>query len=166
MVGRSFLILSLLVFYTLTSNAQQKNTQHSVLFYNVENLFDTQNDPQSEDDNFTPEGELHWTNKRLSEKLLHISKVILSASEWNIPDVMIFAEIENREVLEKLINFTPFKSYPVKIIQKEWPDHRGIDVGLIYNSSNCSPVEYNYYPLELEITIIDTREILYVSGVF
>jgi hypothetical protein len=166
MASRYFLILLLLAFYSLTSNAQQNNTQHSVLFYNVENLFDTQNDPQSEDDNFTPEGELHWTNKRLTEKLLHISKVILNASEWNIPDVMIFAEIENRRVLEKLITGTPLKSYPFKIIHKESPDHRGIDVGLIYNSSNFSPVEYNYYPLEVNNTVLNTRELLYVSGVF
>lgn len=166
MESRYFLVLLLVACYSLTSNAQQYNTPHSVLFYNVENLFDTQNDPQSEDDNFTPDGDLHWTGKRLSQKLLHISKVILSASEWNIPDVMIFAEIENRLVLEKLVTDTPLKSYPFKIIHKESPDHRGIDVGLIYNSESFSPVEYNFYPLEVNNTVLNTRELLYVSGVF
>ncbi len=166
MASRFFLLLLLLVCFAYSSNAQQNNTQYSVLFYNVENLFDTQDDPQSEDDNFTPEGELHWTGKRLSEKLLHISKVIVSASEWNVPDLVLFAEIENRKVLEKLIYDTPLKSFPYKIVHKESPDHRGIDVGLIYNSASFSPVEYNYYPLEVNNAVLDTRELLYVSGVF
>lgn len=154
------------IFFTTNCLAQKSNLQYSLLFYNVENLFDTHDDPQLDDDNFTPEGELHWNNKRLSQKLLNLSKVIVSVSEWNIPDIIVFAEIENRGVLERLINFTPLQSYPFKIIHKESPDHRGIDVGFIYNSENFLPVEYNYYSLEINNTILDTRELLYVSGVF
>ncbi len=161
---------SFILFFTslsLSSGAQHQTiTQHSILFYNVENLFDTHDDPQSEDESYTPEGELHWTNKRLSQKLLNLSKVILSASDWNVPDIAIFAEIENKYVLEKLIHDTPLKSFAYKIIHKDSPDHRGIDVGLIYNSASFSPIEYNYYPLEVNNTIINTRELLYVSGVF
>ena len=88
----------------------------------MENLFDTKDNPLTEDNNFTPEGDLHWTNKRLSNKLLNISKVILSAGGWSSPDIVVLAEIENRYVLEKLINDTPLKSVPYKIIHKESPD--------------------------------------------
>jgi len=145
--------------------SQQNKGKFSILFYNVENLFDIKDNPETEDNYFIPEGEYHWTGKRLNLKLLNISKAILSASGWSVPDILIFCEIENREVLEKLIKSTPLKSYPYKIIHKDSPDHRGIDVGMIYNQERFSPIEYNYYPLEVKQKKIDTREILYVSGV-
>jgi predicted extracellular nuclease len=147
------------------SNAQQTKTRFSVFFYNVENLFDTKNDTQTEDDNFTPEGDLHWTNKRLTRKLNQISKVILSSSGWNSPDIIALAEIENRTVLEKLINDTPLNNFPYRIIHKESPDHRGIDTGVLYNSESFYPIEYQYYPLILNQDTIQTREILYLTGV-
>ena len=34
-----------------------------LLWWNVENLFDADNDPATEDDDFTPEGKLQWTEK-------------------------------------------------------------------------------------------------------
>ena len=128
-------------------------------------MFDIQNNPETEDDFFTPEGDYHWTSKRLNLKLLNISKVILSASGWNVPDIVLFCEIENRYILEKLTNDTPLKSVPYKIIHKESPDHRGIDVGLIYNPERFFPLEYNYYPLMVNNKQLNTREILYVSGI-
>jgi len=165
-MGNRFLIVFLLVLsFSQYSNSQQNTDEFYVLFYNVENLFDTNDNPLTEDDYFTPNGEFHWTSKRLNVKLLNISKVILSALGWSVPDVVVFCEIENRNVLEKLTRDTPLKSTPYKIIHKESPDHRGIDVGLIYNSERFSPLEYNYYPLEINGNQINTREILYVSGI-
>lgn len=165
-MGNRFLIVFLFVLcFTQHSYSQQNSDEFSILFYNVENLFDTNDNPLTEDDYFTPNGEYHWTSKRLTGKLLNISKVILSASGWSVPDVVVFCEIENRYILEKLIRDTPLKSIPYKIIHKESPDHRGIDVGLIYNSERFSPLEYNYYPLKINGNQINTREILYVLGI-
>ncbi len=166
MTSRLVWLLLLFACFSFNSAAQQNNAQYSILFYNVENLFDTQDDPQTEDDSFTPDGELHWTYKRLSQKLLNLSKVILSVSDWSVPEIVVFAEIENKEVLERLIRETPLKSFAYKVIHKESPDHRGIDVGLIYNSASFSPIEYHYYPLVVNKTVLDTRELLYVSGIF
>jgi hypothetical protein len=165
MASKIVSLILLFVYLSDHSSAQQNTSDFSILFYNVENLFDTKDDPDTEDNSFTPEGELHWTNKRLSQKLLNLAKVILNVSEWGIPDIMVFAEIENREVLERLIKDTPLKKFPYKIIHKESPDHRGIDVGMIYNSEHFLPIEYNYYPLEIENSELNTRELLYVSGV-
>lgn len=165
MASRYGSLILLFVCFSFFSFAQQNTSEFSILFYNVENLFDTRDNPDTEDDSFTPEGELHWTSKRLSQKLLNLSKVILNAGEWNTPDIMVFAEIENKDVLERLLKDTPLKSIPYKIIHKESPDHRGIDVGLIYNSDSFSPIEYKYYPLEIKSIILNTRELLYVSGV-
>jgi len=166
MRSRYFLVLLLLISISFYSFAQQNKSEFSILFYNVENLFDTYNNPETEDDNFTPQGELHWTNKRFAAKLLNISKVILGASGWSVPEIVVFAEIENRSLLEKLIRNTPLEAVPYKIIHKESPDNRGIDVALIYNSNLFFPLEYNYYPLMINGKLQNTRELLYVSGVF
>ena len=159
------LLVLLFVCFSQFSYSQQKTHNFSILFYNVENLFDTEDNQDTEDNYFTPDGEFHWTGKRLNLKLLNISKAILSASGWSVPDILLFCEIENREVLEKLIKNTPLKSFPFKIIHKDSPDHRGIDVGMMYNAERFYPIEYNYYPVEMNQKKIDTREILYVSGV-
>jgi hypothetical protein len=57
-------------------------------------------------------------------------------------------EVENRFVLEKLLRDTPLKTFPYKIIHKESPDTRGIDVAFLYNAEEFYPLEYKYYPLK------------------
>ena len=38
-------------------------------FYNLENLFDTKNDPKTLDDDFTASSQLNWTEKRFRKKI-------------------------------------------------------------------------------------------------
>lgn len=161
------LFLPVFIFLFPQISLSQNNAgEASILFYNVENLFDIIDDPQTEDDNYTPKGELHWTSKRLNSKLLNISKVILGASGWNVPDIVALCEVENRYLLEKLLQDTPLKSIPYKIIHKESPDHRGIDVVALYNPETFYPLEYRYYPvMSKNNEIIPTREILNFTGI-
>ncbi|WP_303920536.1 endonuclease/exonuclease/phosphatase family protein [Draconibacterium sediminis] len=162
---KHFFICLSLILLIAKSNAQNSDAEFSILFYNVENLFDVRNDSLTADDEFTPEGERHWTRKRFENKINNISKVILSAGGWEMPDLIALAEIENRYVLEKLTNDTPLKTTPYKIIHKESPDPRGIDVALIYNSETFYPLDYAYYPLEDKNGgIRKSREVLYVLG--
>lgn len=157
-------ILALFLF--VNASGQETFNEFSFLFYNVENLFDIKNDSLTNDDEFTPEGERHWTNKRLNRKLLNTSKVILNASGWSAPAIVGLCEIENRYVLERLRKETPLKSIPYKIIHKESPDFRGIDVALLYNNEQFYPLQYEYYPLKNKAgEIRSSREILYVSGI-
>jgi endonuclease/exonuclease/phosphatase family metal-dependent hydrolase len=160
-----FLFCLSLILLIAKSNAQNNDAEYSILFYNVENLFDVRNDSLTADDEFTPAGERHWTRKRFENKINNISKVILSAGGWQMPDLIALAEIENRYVLEKLTKDTPLKTTPYKIIHKESPDPRGIDVALVYNSETFYPLDYAYYPLEDKNGgIRRSREILYVLG--
>ena len=159
------LCLSLILFLA-KSNAQNFDDQFSVLFYNVENLFDTQNDSLSADDEFTPAGERHWTRKRLNKKVNNLSKVILNAEGWGMPDLIGLCEVENRYVLQKLIEDTPLKTTSYKVIHKESPDPRGIDVALLYNSETFYPLDYACYPMiNKDGSIRKSREILYVFGI-
>lgn len=136
------------------------------MFYNVENLFDIKNDSLTNDDEFTPEGERHWTNNRLNRKLINTSKVILNASGWKAPTIIAICEVENRYVLDRLRKETPLNSISYKIIHKESPDFRGIDVAMLYNPEEFYPLAYDYYPLSnKKEEIINSREILYVTGI-
>ncbi|MDB4583773.1 endonuclease [Draconibacterium sp.] len=166
MRNKIFVLISILLFISFRASPQTKSDDLSILFYNVENLFDTRDDSLTNDNEFTPDGDRHWTYKRLNRKLLNLSKVILSSSEWNMPAIVALCEIENRTVLEQLIHFSPLKSNSYKIIHKESPDHRGIDVAFLYDFSRFYPLNYRHLPLRNKNnSIIKTREILYVSGI-
>ena len=146
--------------------AQSNSGEYNILFYNVENFFDTEDDPGTLDEEFTPAGDRHWTYKRFNRKILNLSKVILNASGWSPPDIIALCEVENRHVLEKLLMNTPLSSFSYNIIHKNSPDERGIDVALLYNRKIFYPLKYEYYPLlDRENSVISTREILYVKGI-
>ncbi len=145
---------------------QNRHDDFFFLFYNVENLFDIKDDPETADEEFTPGGDRHWTYNRFNKKLLNISKVILSASKWTPPHLIALCEIENRYVLNKLLQDTPLKKYPYKIIHKESPDQRGIDVAFLYNSDVFYPLGYRFFPLKApDGSIKQSREILYAFGI-
>ena len=89
------------------------------MFYNVENLFDTKDDSLKRDESFTPEGSNRWNWYRFNEKLQKIAKNIIAVGEWNQVDMVGLAEIENRYVLEELINNTPLINEGYKIVHQE-----------------------------------------------
>lgn len=129
-------------------------------FWNVENLFDTINNPKVLDDDFTPEGYKQWSKSRLNRKVDKIAKVIVAMGEWDNVALLGLCEVENDTVIRKLIYHTPLKHLDYKYIHRESKDVRGIDVALVYQSSLFSPITSNL------IDVGDkTRAILYVKGV-
>jgi endonuclease/exonuclease/phosphatase family metal-dependent hydrolase len=165
MISRTLFIFWL-VLLSVYAVSQNPNGEFSILFYNVENLFDIKDDPDIQDEEFTPEGDRRWTYSRFIKKINNISKVILSASGWTPPDIVALCEVENNYVIERLLKDTPLKSYPFKIIHKESPDTRGIDIALFYNEKAFYPLTYRYFPLiSGNDSVLNTREILYVSGI-
>ena len=141
---------------------QEKNI--ILAFYNVENLFDTINDPQISDEEFTPEGKKKWNTERYNKKLTDISKVLKKIGENNFPDIVGFAEIENRTVLEDLIDANSDEKDNYKIVHEESPDARGIDVGLIYNQDIFKYISHKKIPVNTG-EVYKVRDILYVRFV-
>jgi hypothetical protein len=128
----------------LQSEAQ---TKYSIVFYNVENLFDTWDDPQTADEKYTPQSRLHWTTDRFEKKIKLIYKTLITVGKGQYPDIIGLAEIENLWVLEQLINKTPLSKVPYGIIHKESPDPRGIDVALLYRKDRIIPIDYTHISL-------------------
>ena len=101
-----------------------------IAFYNVENLFDTI-DGVNDDAEFLPSSKLNWNGTRYMEKIAHINQVM---KELNTPLIMGFCEVENAQVLRDVIKYSEgSKSYG--LVHFESPDARGIDVGMIYDST-------------------------------
>lgn len=159
------IFISFLILISIPSLSQKNTDEFSILFYNVENLFDTKDNPHANDNDFVPDGGRYWNSKKLNTKLNNISKVILNCNAWEYPAIIAMCEVENRDVLEMLTKTTALKSIGYKIIHKDSPDHRGIDVAVLYDSKQFYPISYKYYPLKNKKGGVKrTREILYVSG--
>jgi len=169
-VHMKLLVLVILSFVTSRANCFSQparlNDEYTFMFYNTENLYDTENDSLTLDDEFTPGGARRWNFGRLRDKSNRLAKVILAAGKWNAPVLIGLCEIESNKVLEVLVKQTSLNKYGYKIVHKDSPDQRGIDVALIYRPELFKP--YNYKA----ITVADpqnskfkTRDILQVSGV-
>ena len=108
--------------------------QARVMFYNAENFFDTRDDSLINDNEFLPDSARYWTYERFWRKAVRLYQVISAVDQWDMPAVVGLCEVENRDVLEKLVYDTPLKKYDYRIIHRDSPDPRGIDVALLYRS--------------------------------
>ncbi len=152
------------------AGAKQTSTKASVGFYNLENLFDTKDDPTKLDDDFTPTGFKRWDEKRYAKKLKKLGKVIskIGKKETGMPPALLgVAEVENARVLEDLIKVKALEKHKYGVVHFDSPDERGIDVGLIYQEAMFTVSKASTKTVWLETDTGErdyTRDILYVSG--
>lgn len=148
---KPLILLFVLFFFNANSNAQQKNyVIHTVAFYNFENLFDTINDPVTNDEEWTPSGMQRWTSKKYRHKLQNLARVLSEIGSSENPDSPTFiggSEIENRGVLEDLIKQPKLINKDYGIIHFDSPDKRGIDVALLYQKRQFQPTSFSNIPL-------------------
>ena len=160
----STLVLLILLFRSGNCQDDLKSLPVRIMFYNVENLFDTYNDTLTDDDEFLPDGVRRWNNSRYYKKINSVYKTIVAAGEWSPPAVVAFCEIENRKVLEDLTHETYLSRYPYGIIHVDSPDERGIDVCLIFRKDIVRIIDYqSWIPSDEKRTDFNTRSVLYVK---
>lgn len=148
----------------VAQSAASTDTTFRVAFYNVENLFDTDDDPDKLDEDFTPTGKQNWTEERYQTKLRQIAQVM---NGLELPGIMGVCEIENKRVLDALVKHPDLSTHRYGVVTFESPDMRGIDVGLLYQtelfdllSASTVPIEF---PTWLEPQGYTTRDILQVA---
>lgn len=144
-----------------------------VAFYNLENLFDTIDTPDVRDTEFTPEGSNKWTGERYWRKISMMADVIsdIGADEGiGAPAVVGLCEMENRMVIEDLVNDPKLKPYNYQIVHYDSPDERGVDVCMIYQPKYFQVTNSKSVPLIIYKEEVDerlyTRDQLLVSGIF
>jgi endonuclease/exonuclease/phosphatase family metal-dependent hydrolase len=143
----------------------EAQTSFRVMFYNVENLFDTEDEPNKNDDEFTPRGFRSWTNKRYYAKLNNLAKVITSVGQWDTPALIGLCEVENDKVLKDLTSYSLLKKMEYRYIVTESADRRGIDNALLYQRDRFKYLYHSCIPIDFpENKRKKTRDILYVTG--
>jgi len=158
------LILLLVACGPARKQSAQSSAGYTILFYNVENLFDTVDDPATQDDDFTPGGKLEWTGERLSKKIGRIGEV-MTRSDVSFPVLAGLCEVENAHVLDMLISSEALRPAAYGVLHRDSPDERGIDVALLYRRDAFVPEQQEWLRVELPQPADPyTRDILYVSG--
>jgi hypothetical protein len=165
-----FILIVILSFINLISFGQEKKEYKisGIAFYYIENLFDTI--PGNNDRDFTPESKKNYDTEKYFHKINNMSYVIsqLCLEETGFPPFVVgLCEIENRSVLEDLVKAQHIAKYNYQIIHQDGPDHRGVDVGLLYIPGVFSPENVKTYSVkDPENPEWTTRDQLLVSGSF
>ncbi len=167
---RIFFLFALLVCASVAGYSQKQVQVVAIGFYNVENFFDTINDPNKKDDDFTPDGAYHNTGDVYRQKLHNIASVFGQMGTDMTPDgpaIIGMAELENDNVLKDLVLQPEIAKRNYKY---EWfytPDERGISTAMLYNPKYFSVLSSRpiHVPLESLGQTRPTRDVLYVCGV-
>jgi len=151
------------------SSKKEENTI-TVAFYNVENLFDTKDNPNTLDDDFTTDGKKRWGYKRYKKKIKRLSSVIsqLGIHRSKFPPAIVgLVEVENAKVVADLVNSSNLRGHHYDYVHYDSPDERGIDVALLYHKQVFELIASEIFPVYLENEEGErdyTRDILKVSG--
>ena len=90
-----------------------------------------------------------------------LSKTIIAMGAEELPVLIGLCEVESRFALEQLVRQTPLSPYGYRIVHRDGPDERGIDVALLYQSDRFRLLLYRFLRVRLPDTTQHTREILY-----
>ncbi len=171
-IKQLFLIGIILTFVTTEAQGEKTFRAHTVAFYNVENLFDTENDPITYDDDRTPDGKDHWTEEIYADKVQKIARVISEIGSdvtQTSPALIGLSEVENLRTVQDVANDPQLLDKDYGIAHFDSPDRRGIDVALLYQKSLFKPINISKHELFLyrdddPSARVYTRDQLLVSG--
>lgn len=167
-----FIVLVLLSASVFTPLLQAQNNKkyqvYGVMFYNLENLFDTINNNGKYDLEFSPKGKNQWDAKKYNRKLGNIAYAISQMTSRQTPKgpaIIGVSEIENQSVLNDLVNTEPLKARGLKVIHHDSPDVRGVDVGMLYDPKMFRPINVTNHTLTIaDMPRFKTRDQMCVVG--
>ena len=148
---RTLLFLLFLCFYASAQESYNYSVR-TIVFYNVENLFDIKNDSLIFDDQRTPNGKYRWTAERYAKKVGAIARVISKIGfekTRTSPDIVGLCEVENASVVRGMVQHSLLLDKDYGIVHFDSPDERGIDVALLYKKSAFLPTSFKSHRLVL-----------------
>lgn len=166
---RIVLLLLLISQMSLLSAQSKKVKAFSIGFYNLENLFDTLDNPMINDEEFTPHGKRVWTAEKYNDKIANLATVISQLGRELTPNglsILGVSEIENDTVLQSLIAHPLLSSKGYKYVHHNSSDRRGIDVAMIYREEDFEPISQKAFhvPNPNGASSRPTRDVLLVTG--
>lgn len=162
------LLFSFLLFAFFSTAQKSEVASLRIAFYNVENLFDLEDDPTTHDEDFTPNGRQKWTSDRYQTKLDRIGEVMAG---MDFPTLVGMAEVENATVLRDLCRSNNLSRQDYHFVHFDSPDFRGIDVALVYQKSKFEVLETETIEIDFPLEVVPeepdytTRDVLIVKGV-
>lgn len=170
---KKFLLATAIALAFVPLSAQNAKQQYKVAvigFYNLENFYDTLDNPMVSDEEFLPSGPRNYTGTVYKDKVLHLATVISEmATSINTdgPALLGVAEVENDTVLNDLVHHPLLLKRGYKIVHYDSKDARGVDVGLLYNPKYFTVEKSDKLFVQLPGGTKDayyTRDILWVKG--
>lgn len=166
------IIIALLFFVLVHKEVAGQQKQYSiaaVAFYNLENFFNPEDNPDTNDDDFTPAGSHRYTEEIFQQKAKNMAKVIAQLGMEHTPDgaaLIGVCEIEDDRVLKVLLSQSALKQRNYRYIRFDGPDRRGINVALIYNPKYFKLLSAK--PITVNLKYAGgglTRDVLFVKGI-
>tara|TARA_Y100001954_G_C15811027_1_gene605218 strand:- start:492 stop:1472 length:981 start_codon:yes stop_codon:yes gene_type:complete len=140
----------------------QSNKEIFTMFYNVENLFDTIDDPKTNDNEFLPGSKKDWDTEKYNHKISQLTKVFSSINNSKYPNIIGLCEIENKTVINDLLSNPFFENHNYSVVHKNSPDGRGIDCALIYDN-NFELLDKEFIKIKIPDAKRPTRDIVYAK---
>ncbi len=166
---RRLLAIALVALMLVPALAQERRYNvYGVMFYNLENLFDTINANGNYDLEFSPGGARQWNTDKYNKKLHNLAYAISQMTDHGTtsgPAIIGVSEIENITVLQDLVKQPEIRNQHYQIVHHDGPDRRGVDVGLLYNPRFFRVLNVNNHRLHIESNPgFRTRDQLCVTG--
>ena len=139
-----------------------ESPQIFTMFYNVENLFDTIDDPIKNDNSFLPESAKKWNSIKYYRKLDNLERVFAAINNLEYPNIIGLCEVENKLVIEDLLKQPFFVDHTYSIIHQDSPDGRGIDCAILFDSK-FKLITEEFIEIKIPGSSKPTRDIVYAK---
>ncbi len=154
---RTLFATLLLLAFTQPHIPAARGDELVVAGWNCENLFDTDDDPNvAQDEEYTPDAAKRWTPERLEIKLKNLDSIIGKMNDGKGPDVLGVCEVENRGVVEMLVEHLQRLGRKYEIVHKDSPSERGIDCAIVFDGAVFTLADSKFHHVDAE----NTRDIV------
>ena len=150
----------IIIFIPFILNSQNEK-EIFTMFYNVENFFDTINNPMTSDNEFLPNSKKRWNTDKYNQKIEQLTKVFSSINDGEKPNIIGLCEVENKNVIKDLLDNPFFNAHSYTIIHNNSPDKRGIDCALLFDN-NFTLLKKDFIRIDIP-NARPTRDIVYVK---
>jgi predicted extracellular nuclease len=157
----AILLIPIALFFLGSIESPKKQRTAGIVFYNVENLFDTLDNQSTNDNEFLPSAEKNWNSERYFKKLSMLGDVLSSTSR-DLPVFIGLAEVENRKVIDDLVSTKKLTKAKYQIVHFDSPDDRGIDVCFLYAKKKVKTAEAKRIAVKTGENNTPSRDILLV----
>ncbi|MFN8258932.1 MAG: endonuclease [Bacteroidales bacterium] len=161
----SALVIIFFNFHCPAQDIYRNDNVFTIVSYNVENLYDTIDDPKSNDNEFLPASKNRWNTEKYQKKIKNIALVLKSVNKNELPELIGLIEVENKQVLNDLVNQKFLTSGNYSIVHEDSPDERGIDVAILYRKNEIEYLQHEAIKIKYDFEPrTTTRDILYFKG--